>query len=92
MTEATGGKNGPKFVPTTQPEPLLRFLLLEQERRMISTIELADAAGIARTTVTQYRHPSRRGGKHPTVAHVRRIAIALGYQLQLHANTTRTLP
>lgn len=75
--------------PTTQPDPLLRALFTEQERRGLSNHRLATLSGVHRDVICAYRHPSRHGGKRPTITHVRAIAEALGYHFPITTEELR---
>lgn len=66
--------------PTTQKDPLLRFLFREQERLGISNSRLARVSGVSPRCITRYRHPApNTGGKSPPLTHARQLARALGF-------------
>ena len=74
---STYAKSG--LQPTTQPDPLLRFLFQEQERLGISNGRLARMSGVSPRCITRYRHPGSTGGKTPPLTHARQLAHALGF-------------
>lgn len=65
--------------PTTQQDPLLRFLFREQERLGLSNGRLASMSGVSPRCITRYRHPTQKGGKAPPLTHARQLAHALGF-------------
>lgn len=69
----------PGLQPTTQPDPLLRFLFREQERLGISNSRLARMSGVSPRCIIRYRHPGPKGGKTPPLTHARQLAHALGF-------------
>lgn len=74
----------PNLKPTTQRNPLLRALFIEQERRGWTNKRLAKLAGCSPSVLSWLRHPAASGsGKAPRIATVAAIANALGYELVL---------
>lgn len=65
--------------PATATDPALAVLFAEQDRRGIASATLADLSGLSANTVSDLR----RGTKHPTLRHARKLADALGFTLSV---------
>lgn len=72
--------NGRALSPSTQQDPLLRFLFREQERLQLSTLTLAKLSGVDKHQIARLRRPESNSGKQPKLWQVRALAHALDFR------------